>query len=177
MARTSEPKRSVCLALGANMGDRIENLRTALARLACAGPVIAVSALYRTSPVGVTDQPDFLNAACRLQTELPLDELLALVKQIEWELGRRPARFWGPRPLDIDLILAGSETVTTPDLVVPHPSIAERAFVLVPLAEIAGEQRHPVLGQDVRSLLASLPKEELDAVVRLRGPEWASNAG
>jgi len=173
MAPSSPPARLVYLALGANVGDRIENLRTALARLAGIGSLVAVSGLYHTAPVGVTDQPDFLNAACLVQTELSLDKLLVVVKQIEWEGGRRPARFWGPRPLDIDIILASSETVATAELVVPHPRMAERAFVLVPLSEIAGEQRHPLLARDVRSLLAGLPAAELETVVRLRGPEWA----
>src|SRR5437764_10520899 len=101
--------RIVHLALGSNVGDRLENLRAVLAYLLRHGRLTAVSALYETAPAGVLDQPAFLNAACTLDTELPLVALLDAIKQIEWELGRRPAEVWGPRPIDIDIMLAGAE--------------------------------------------------------------------
>src|SRR5579883_2022423 len=151
VARAARP---VHVALGANLGDRRANLRTALGRLATQGDITAVSALYEAVPAGVVEQPPFLNAACTLVTALDLRSLLAALKTVEWELGRRPGPRWGPRPLDLDLLLAGDERVEQPDLTVPHARLAERAFVLAPLADIAAEAAHPVLHQTVRRLLA-----------------------
>jgi len=172
-APASREPRTVYLALGGNIGDRLLNLCVALRRLASAGEVVAVSGLYETAAAGVTDQPPFYNAACALFTDLALADLLAVAKRTEWELGRRPGIVWGPRPVDIDLLLAGAETIDAPRLAVPHPRLAERAFVLVPLADIAVEVRHPLLGTSVAELLSALPVEDREGVWRLGGSEWA----
>ena len=120
--------------------------------------------------------PPFLNAACSLSTALPLAELLVGVKRIEWELGRRPGEVWGPRPIDVDILLANDEQIATPQLTVPHPRLAERAFVLVPLAEIAPEVVHPVLRMPIDSLLTALPSDKRAAVELSDGPGWAGGA-
>jgi len=164
--------RPVYLALGSNVGDRRLNLRGALARLACLGTVSTVAGLYETAPVGVTDQPAFYNSACELVTHLSLPQLLKEAKRIEWDLGRRPSRVWGPRPIDIDIVLAAGETNDEPDLVVPHPRLPERAFVLAPLSEIAGKALHPILNRTVAELLAALSPEERAGVQRINGSGW-----
>lgn len=171
--KAAREPRTVYLALGGNVGDRLLNLCTALRRLTDVGEVVAVSALYETAAAGVTDQPPFYNVACALRTVLRLRDLLTVAKRIEWELGRRPGRVWGPRPADVDLLLAGAETINTPRLSVPHPHLAERAFVLAPLADIAAGAHHPLLGLTVAELLSALPVEERAGVKRRCGPEWA----
>src|SRR5579871_4001249 len=152
--------RTVHLALGSNLGDRRQNLRYALARLAATMDVGPVSGLYETAPVGVSEQPPFYNAACAVRTAMSLSDLLALAKRIEWELGRRPSRVWGPRPADLDLLLAGEETIATERLSVPHPRLTERGFVLLPLAEIAAARIVPGTGQSVAALLSALSAGE-----------------
>ncbi|HEY7295409.1 MAG TPA: 2-amino-4-hydroxy-6-hydroxymethyldihydropteridine diphosphokinase [Dehalococcoidia bacterium] len=171
---TADVARTVMLALGSNLGDRLQNLRYAVARLAAHGAVEAVSGLYETAPVGVTEQPAFYNAACAFASDLSLPALLALAKRIEWELGRRPAQVWGPRPCDIDLLLAGEESLASPALTVPHPRLAERAFVLAPLAEIAGNVPVPGCDRTVEALWLALPAAERASVRRIAGPGWAA---
>jgi 2-amino-4-hydroxy-6-hydroxymethyldihydropteridine diphosphokinase len=129
------------LGLGSNLGDRLAHLQFGLDGLAArAGRVVAISPVYETQPVGGPPQPDYLNAVVTVETELSPRELLGVAKALEAEAGREPAdgeRRWGPRPLDIDILVVGDERVAEPDLVVPHPRIHQRAFVLAPLADVA----------------------------------------
>lgn len=160
------------LGLGANVGNRRENLRMALRLLRERCDVVAVSSLYRSEavvPEGEPPGPEFLNAACAVATDLSPEELLAFVKRIERDVGRRPAPRWAARPIDIDVLLYDDAVVDTPDLTVPHPLLAERAFVLVPLAEIAGDVMHPLLGKTVGELAGDADFAGLEHV---EGPEW-----
>jgi 2-amino-4-hydroxy-6-hydroxymethyldihydropteridine diphosphokinase len=129
------------LGLGSNLGDRVANLQFGLDGLAIrAGQVVAISPVYETQPVGGPAQPDFLNAVVVVETELSPRKLLVVAKALEAEAGREPTdpeRRWGPRPLDIDILTVGDLRIDEPDLVVPHPKIHQRAFVLAPLADVA----------------------------------------
>lgn len=166
------PMRERCdcyLGLGANTGDRAENLRAALRRIPPAVEICRVSSLYETAPIGVTDQPQFLNAVCEARTLLTPLALLAHLKGIEFELGRRPGRVWGPRPIDLDILLLGTQVVESPELQIPHARLGERSFVLIPLAELAPDLLVPGLNQTV----ASLRLRAGDAgVTRLAGAGW-----
>lgn len=131
------PRHTLYLALGSNLGDRRANLAAAVARMAPLVAVERISQLYETEPAYVTDQPRFLNAVLRGTTTLPPEELLGWIKRLEPELGRREGLRFGPRLIDIDILLYDELTLTSPALTIPHPRMAERPFVLVPLAELA----------------------------------------
>jgi 2-amino-4-hydroxy-6-hydroxymethyldihydropteridine diphosphokinase len=133
----------IYLALGSNLGDRRAHLATAVERLRDYVAVGPISSLYETEPAYVEDQPRFLNAVLRGQTALGPSELLAFVKRIERELGRVAGERFGPRVVDIDLLLYDDAALDTPELTLPHPRMAERPFVLAPLAEIAPELTPP----------------------------------
>ena len=159
-------RKTVYLSLGANVGEREANLRQAITRLGELGKVTAVSSIYETEPLEVSGQPWFLNCAVALQTELMPKQLLGRTQAIERELGRRRVQKKGPRTIDIDILLFGSAVIQTAGLVVPHPAMHERRFVLEPLAEIAPEARHPVFKRTVRELRDALPAGQS---VRKRG--------
>jgi 2-amino-4-hydroxy-6-hydroxymethyldihydropteridine diphosphokinase len=146
------------LGLGANVGEPLRQLAEALERLNEAEEmeVTRVSTFYRNPPLGPQDQPWYINAAARVRTRLGPDELLRLLQQVETALGRVRAERWGPRRLDLDLLLYNGEVIFTPDLVVPHPEMHRRAFVLAPLAEIAPQAWHPLLRKSAGDLLAAL---------------------
>ncbi|MCX5671909.1 MAG: 2-amino-4-hydroxy-6-hydroxymethyldihydropteridine diphosphokinase [Planctomycetota bacterium] len=147
------------LGLGSNLGDRRGSLEAALAALRAhpAVRVMAVSALMETAPVGgPPGQGPYLNGAAAIETDLEPAALLAELKRIERALGRREGPRWGPRPIDLDILLYDSLVLNTPDLTLPHPRLRERRFVLEPLAAIAPDARDPVTGLTVRELVAQL---------------------
>jgi 2-amino-4-hydroxy-6-hydroxymethyldihydropteridine diphosphokinase len=153
------------IALGANIpspaGSPRETLEAAILRLSELGTVIARSSLHTTAPVGYADQPEFLNAAAALETSLAPEALLDGLLAIERDFGRDRSHGIpnGPRTLDLDILLYGDHILSTPNLQVPHPRMAERAFVLVPLAEIAPDQIHPQLKKSVSQLIYDQQKD------------------
>jgi 2-amino-4-hydroxy-6-hydroxymethyldihydropteridine diphosphokinase len=155
--------RAVHIGLGGNLGDPITTLREALALVAELPGVEldAVSSAYESAPVGLEDQPPFVNAAARLRTDLPLDELLAGLLGVERRLGRVRTVRYGPRTCDLDILLAGEEVVDDPGLAVPHPRLAERRFALEPLVEL-----DPALSLPGGTLLSALLEGVADQVVR-----------
>ena len=165
------------IALGANLpshvGPPAATLAAAVGNLQSLGPILRRSALYSTAPVGFADQPRFVNAVVALETELQPRELLAALLEIEREFGRdRNAEVRnGPRALDLDILLYGEWWGSEPGLEIPHPRLAERAFVLVPLTEIAPNLIEPRSGRTMRELLAALGAGP-GAAVRIESPEW-----
>jgi 2-amino-4-hydroxy-6-hydroxymethyldihydropteridine diphosphokinase len=143
----------VYLGLGSNLGDREVNLQTAVRRLGKHVAVDALSDLYETPPMGPPDQPWYLNAVCGGLTTLAPRELLAFAKAIEQQMGRIPTMHWGPRSIDVDILFYGDCVYHDSDLVIPHPGIRHRAFVLRPLADIAPDLIHPRLRKPVSALL------------------------
>lgn len=162
------------LALGSNLGDRTANLRAALDLLAERGARPArVSSVWETPPVPA-DQPRYLNAVVAVEADLDPEALLAVAKEVEDLLGRRPTGRWRPRPIDVDLLFCGEREVATERLTVPHPRIAERAFVLLPLAEVLAGPL-PVLGRSAAALLEGLDTaghERTGVRLRTGGRGW-----
>jgi 2-amino-4-hydroxy-6-hydroxymethyldihydropteridine diphosphokinase len=146
----------VYLGLGSNLGERRAYLLAAAAALPPPVKVLRASSIYETEPWGYRDQPSFLNQVIEAETDLPPLELLAHLKQIEANLGRQPTFRYGPRLIDLDILFYGDQAIDLPGLTIPHPRLAERAFVLAPLAELAPALRHPLTGKTILELAANI---------------------
>lgn len=148
------------IAIGSNLGDRIANVKKAVLRAAdeVKATLVLLSSFYETEPWGMKEQGAFVNAVMGVETELAPAALLAHLKSVEAGMGRQETERWGPRTIDLDIIFYGDLVVGEDGLTIPHPSAHERAFVMVPLAEIAPEFKHPVLGRTVSEIAGSLDK-------------------
>lgn len=148
----------VYLGLGSNLGDRTEYIRLAIERIknSLYFSDVLWSELIETSPVGYAQQPDFINCAVKLETELPPEELLNELHKIELELGRKREIKWGPRTIDIDILFYGDRVVQKPGLLIPHPELHKRIFVLKPLLELCPDLIHPILKRNIHTLYTSL---------------------
>jgi 2-amino-4-hydroxy-6-hydroxymethyldihydropteridine diphosphokinase len=154
----------VFLGLGSNMGNRERHLVLAMKALSEKIKVEAVSSIYDTRPVGNTRQARFLNQVCTVVTSFTPTELLIFTKEIEKKMGRTPGPVNSPRPIDIDILFYGNQVIELPGLIIPHPRLTERAFVLVPFAEIAPDFVHPAIGKTIGRILADLKVDPGDVV-------------
>jgi 2-amino-4-hydroxy-6-hydroxymethyldihydropteridine diphosphokinase len=161
-------ERRCLLGLGSNLGNRLANLQDALRRLEPDVRIMTVSSLYESEAVGPVGQPPYLNAVVLGMTTLEPHPLLRRIKHIEWGLGRRPGPRWGPRPVDIDILFVEDITLDSPDLTIPHIAIEDRAFVLIPLAEITPDLLLSS-GWTSRQVAASTDQSGLRHVA---GPGW-----
>ncbi|MDX2063168.1 MAG: 2-amino-4-hydroxy-6-hydroxymethyldihydropteridine diphosphokinase [Bacteroidia bacterium] len=168
----------VFLGLGSNLGDRLAHLAAARQGLEADGVMwLRASGIYETEPWGFTNQPEFANQVVEVALPEALgspEALLQVLQRVEFAVGRTPTHHWGPRVLDIDLLAFGELSVATPTLTLPHPGIPQRAFVLVPWAEIAPEFVHPTWGTPIAGLLAALPTPARAGVRWLCGPVGAT---
>ncbi|HIE12681.1 MAG TPA: 2-amino-4-hydroxy-6-hydroxymethyldihydropteridine diphosphokinase [Desulfotomaculum sp.] len=160
------------IGLGSNLGDRRENLRRALQALASVAEISVrrVASLYRTAPIGITDQPEFLNTVVEISTTLTPRVLLVRLLQIENELGRVREEKWGPRVIDLDLLLYDDMEIVTEDLEIPHPRLEQRGFVVAPLAELAADM---VLPSGVSAAVLADKLRQEQSVVRVKDGGWA----
>ncbi len=157
--------KTVYLSLGSNVGDRDQHLKRALERLTAEDiRIVRTSALYETQPRDVPDQAWFLNQVVEIETSLLPMQLLARTQKIERALGRIPTRPKGPRVIDLDILFYSDTVVATPGLDIPHPRLADRRFVLEPLAELVPELRHPQTGHTVREMLAQVANQRVQRI-------------
>jgi 2-amino-4-hydroxy-6-hydroxymethyldihydropteridine diphosphokinase len=158
------------LSLGSNLGDRYGNLRLAIAKLQSRLKITAISPVYSTEAWGVADQPTFLNVCLAASTTLAPHEVLHLAKNIETEMGRQPTRHWGPRLIDIDILFYDKQVIQDEELTIPHPRLAERAFVLAPLADIIPDFQHPQSGETVEGMLDRVDTSGVDRLFEMPFP-------
>jgi 2-amino-4-hydroxy-6-hydroxymethyldihydropteridine diphosphokinase len=154
-------KHTIYLALGTNLGDRLENIQAALKALSPDVQISAESPIYETPPWGYLDQPDFLNQVLMGETDLEPLILLRYLKRLEADLGRLPGVRYGPRQIDLDILFYDELILETPELTIPHPRLAERAFVLVPLADLAPDLCHPETGETVQDMLNKVDRQDI----------------
>ena len=161
----------IYLSLGSNIGDRFRLLQQAISKLNEAGITVKrKSSYWETEPVGYANQPWFLNLVVEAVTDLKPIQLLKTLKQIEASLGRTPAIRNGPREIDIDILLYDEVVLESSVLTIPHPRFHERRFVLEPLAELAPQLRHPILGKSISQLLSTAPQLQMRKVLSEKGP-------
>ena len=153
----------VYISFGSNIGDRCAHIHKALDLLLAADglTLIQLSSIYETEPVGFKDQRWFLNGVVSVESYLLAHPLLSLLKVVENQVGREPRPRWGPREIDLDLLLLGDQCIDTPELTVPHPEMHRRRFVLQPFVEIAPNVVHPILGKKIHTLLSELTESEV----------------
>jgi 2-amino-4-hydroxy-6-hydroxymethyldihydropteridine diphosphokinase len=148
-------KNEVFISLGSNLGDRAENLKTAIHAIELkVGAIVRQSSVYETKPWGKSNQPDFFNQVILVHSDLSPQDCLLLLSAVEEQMGRKREEKWGARIIDLDLLYVGDEVIHTEKLSLPHPGISQRRFVLVPLIEIAPDFVHPQLRKDHRQLLS-----------------------
>jgi 2-amino-4-hydroxy-6-hydroxymethyldihydropteridine diphosphokinase len=156
------------LGLGSNIGDRLQNLQAAINALEPEVHPVECSPVYETPPWGFLDQPNFLNQVVKAETELSPGELLRYLKEIEKDLGRQDSFLNGPRKIDLDIIFFDDAVIESPPITIPHPRMDDRGFVLLPLADLAPEFKHPVLDLSVQDMLAQVAVGDI---------EWFSPGG
>ena len=159
---------TVYLGLGSNMGDRKDNLDKAIEYLSQRLRITAKSSIYDTDAMENREQPRFLNMVCQVQTIFKPEDILMLAKSIESKMGRQPNTHNAPRPIDIDILFYGDEIIETPQLTIPHASLPNRAFALVPLEEIAPNLVHPVTKKTISTMLEEL-KSGVQGVMKING--------
>ena len=161
------------IGLGTNMGDREAHLRDAILELAAMpeNEIVSLSSIYETDPVGYLDQGKFLNLVVGLHTELDAQSLLTTCMEIEQKLGRKREIRWGPRTIDLDILLYNQENIVTKNLIVPHPRMLERAFVVIPLVEIDKDIVLPNMEKPLREVMEDLPEKEGVRIWKLKNGE------
>jgi len=158
------------LSLGSNLNERYTNLQRAVAELGEVYSITALSPVYASEPWGDTDQPPFLNLCLAAATRQLPHEVLRHIKAIEVALGRQPSRHWGPRAIDIDILFYDTLILSDEELTIPHPYIAERAFVLAPLADIIPDFRHPQTGLTVQEMLDRIDASGVERLIEMPFP-------